>query len=59
MHHGEDTKLSKDDRQFLLQVIRTLKPQMLAEETIVTKVDKEGNQTRESVHRKLAQLGLQ
>ena len=55
--HREDT-LTKDERHYLLQLIRTLKPMVLAEETVVTKLDKDGNQTRESVHRKLAQHGI-
>ena len=56
-HEGQGT-LTKDERHYLLQVVRTLKPAMIAEETVVTKLDKDGNQTRESVHRKLAQLGI-
>lgn len=58
LYHQEKQTLTKEERHYLLQVIRTLKPAMLAEETVVTKVDKDGNQVRESVQRKLAQLGV-
>ena len=58
LYHGGKGTLNKEVRQHLLQVIRTLKPAMLAEETVVTKIDKDGNQLRESVQRKLAQLGV-
>ena len=58
MYERQDSTLTQDERKYLLQVIRTLKPQVLAEETVVTKVDKDGNQVRESVQRKLQALGI-
>ena len=55
--HGELCH-SKDDRQFLLQVVRTLTPQVLVEEKVTTTTDDQGNRMREKVERKLAQHGI-
>ena len=59
LYHGGKGKLTKEVRHYLLQVIRTLKPVVLAEETIVTKIDEEGNRVKESTMTKLAQYGIQ
>ena len=55
--HGELCH-SKDDRQFLLQVVRTLTPQVLVEEKVTTTTDDQGNRMRGKVERKLAQHGI-
>ena len=47
--------LSKEDRSFLLQVIRTLTPQLLLEEKVTTQTDESGNRIKERAIRKLAQ----
>ena len=59
LYHGGKGKLTKEVRHYLLQVIRTLKPVVLAEETIVTKIDEQGNRVKESTMTKLAQYGIQ
>ena len=47
--------LSKEDRSFLLQVIKTLTPQLLVEEKVTTQTDEAGNRIKERAIRKLAQ----
>ena len=59
MYYGDGELChSKEDRQFLLQVVRTLTPQVLVEETHTTTTDEKGNRVREKVQRKLAQQGI-
>ena len=59
MYYGDgELSRSKDDRQFLLQVVRTLTPQVLVEEKTTVSTDEDGKKIRERVERKLAQQGI-
>ena len=59
MYYGKgELSRSKDDRQFLLQVVRTLTPQVLVEEKTTVSTDEDGKKIRERVERKLAQQGI-
>ena len=59
MYYGNgELSRSKDDRQFLLQVVRTLTPQVLVEEKTTVSTDEDGKKIRERVERKLAQQGI-
>ena len=58
LHEKDPLKLSDRDKNFLLQVIRTLTPQVLVEETLTTQLDEQGNKVRQRAVRKLAQFGV-
>ena len=59
IYHGNgELCLSKEDRSFLLQVVRTLTPQLLVEEKVTTQTDEAGNRVLERAVRKLAQYGI-
>ena len=59
MYFGKgELSRSKDDRQFLLQVVRTLTPQVLVEEKVTTSTDEDGKKILERVEQKLVAQGI-
>ena len=55
LHENSQLPLEKEERSYLLQVVRTLTPQVLMEETVTTQTDEAGNRIKERAIRKLAQ----
>ena len=58
IYEGGEGTLEDWKRKHCLHILKTYKPLTLASETVVTQLDNEGNQVRQSVQTKLQRLGI-